>query len=157
MKLIAKRPVRLNGNQFYIGDEIPSELVANPQVLKAREVIEIIGGEEESIGKYQVEVSNGSDTSIIGLDEEELNEAVKIMQADADGAKTAISECESESVLIFVHALDSRKTVKAAAESRAEELATEEEPEEEPVDAESVEDADEAGVEEPEEETEGDA
>ena len=39
MKLIAKKPCSFGGQRFYIGDEIPAELVAEP---KAQEKLGVI-------------------------------------------------------------------------------------------------------------------
>ena len=42
MKLIALRPCSFGGRKFYIGDEIPEELVLSPKLQKERGTIQIL-------------------------------------------------------------------------------------------------------------------
>ena len=48
MKLIARKPCRFNGENFYIGDEIPVDVVADPQTQEKLGVLTIANIENEN-------------------------------------------------------------------------------------------------------------
>lgn len=50
---------------------------------------------------------------------EELQEAVDVMQMNADEGAKAVANIQKENVLILLHAIDSRKTIKDAAKKQA--------------------------------------
>lgn len=50
---------------------------------------------------------------------EELQETVDIMQMNADEGAKAVANIQKENVLILLHAIDSRKTIKDAAKKQA--------------------------------------
>lgn len=133
MRLFAKTPCSFGGKKYFIGQEIPAGEVIDPEAQQKMGVISIASDDGAPAAliphvgeiKFKVPVSNGSETSVIDLTEAELVQAVGIMQKDVKAAVGEIKEAESESVLIFVNALDSRKSVVDATAKRAEELAGE--------------------------------
>lgn len=56
---------------------------------------------------------------------EEIVAAVQILQMNTDEGTKAIAEVKSENILIMLHAIDSRKTIKEAAKKQADLLFTE--------------------------------
>ena len=48
-----------------------------------------------------------------------MQQAVDIIQTNAEDSVKAIADVSSEAVLIFVHAIDSRSSIKKAAKKRA--------------------------------------
>lgn len=133
MRLIAKKPCSFGGKKYFIGQEIPAGEVLDPEGQEKMGVLSIIkDGKQLTFGdleaqtgevKFHVPVSNGSESSVIDLTEAELVEAVGIMQKNQNEAVKAVRNVESESVLIFVNALDGRKNVKAETADRAGALA----------------------------------
>ncbi len=128
MRLIAKRPCNFGGKQFFIGEEIPKELVTNVKQLQKFGVITVIPDaifEEtetnESAVVITVYVDGNEDTALL-LSQEEVQEVFTIMQKTADDGVKAIAEVQSENVLILLHAADSRKTIKEAAKKQADNL-----------------------------------
>lgn len=53
---------------------------------------------------------------------EEIQQVFTIMQMNADNGARAITEVQNENVLILLHAVDSRKTIKDAAKKQADNL-----------------------------------
>jgi hypothetical protein len=71
-------------------------------------------------GVFNIELSTESDEKVsIPLTQAEIQQAVAIRQQNAENAIKAIADVTSENVLILIHALDERKTVKEAAKKRA--------------------------------------
>ncbi len=171
MKLIANKPCSFGGQQFYIGGEIPAELVADAKMQERLGVITIVnddvgvlGGQLDTLftqeqvdkmiaeavaeskinvplgelaaveietGAYEGKIiisvkgpSEGENEMItaVPVSPEEIQQVFFIMQLSAEEGVNAISEVQSENVLILIHAVDSRKTVKAAARQRANKL-----------------------------------
>ena len=125
MKLIAKKPCSFGGKRFYIGDEIPAEVVLNPQ-------------EQEKMGRLSIvtdgaEVAHSGDSSAciplivhskegdlpISLTAESLQAVVDVLTSNADDAAAAIKEMDDRDSLALLYFADSRKTVQQAAEARA--------------------------------------
>lgn len=133
MRLIAKKPCSFGGKKYLTGQEIPAGEVLDPEGQEKMGVLSIIkDGKQLTFGdleaqtgevKFHVPVSNGSESSVIDLTEAELVEAVGIMQKNQNEAVKAVRNVESESVLILVNALDSRKNVKTETADRAGALA----------------------------------
>lgn len=129
--LIAKKPCNFGGKDFWIGDQIPDNFVLNPEAQEKMGVLTIVGKVEEGIlanddvvarvGEvfFEIPISNGSDIMKIDMSEENIAQAVSIMQMKASDAEKAIQEVEDENVLIFLNALDARKSVKDAAKKKA--------------------------------------
>lgn len=135
MKIIALKPCNFGGNKFFIGDEIPEELVQNPNEQKKRGVI-AISQDGESIPMAKV-TANVSEMKIpvvihsekgdltIEVTQEELNVFFNVLQIpvskteDKQKVSVLIQSIESLDLLIMLDALDGRKFVKEESEKRA--------------------------------------
>lgn len=169
MRLIAKKPCSYGGKKFFIGDEIPSELVVNIEREEKLGVISAANDEagvpEQSGALYSQEqvdemiadaVANadkgftqeqvdemvksavaelkpfdsdnagfivtvkgeGDNVTAVSCSTEDIQSVVDVLQMNAgDGAK-AVTSVQSDSVLILLHALDTRATVKKAAQKQ---------------------------------------
>ena len=129
--LVAKKPCIFGGKKFWIGDQIPDELVLNPEAQEKMGILTIVGKAEDGIlanddiaaqvGQvlFAIPIVNGNETIKIDMSEENIVQAVSIMQMKAADAEKAIKDVVNESVLIFLNALDSRKSVKDAAKKKA--------------------------------------
>lgn len=129
--LVAKKPCIFGGKKFWIGDQIPDELVLNPEAQEKMGILTIVGKAEDGIlanddivaqvGRvlFAIPIVNGNETIKIDMSEENIVQAVSIMQMKAADAEKAIKDVVNESVLIFLNALDSRKSVKDAAKKKA--------------------------------------
>lgn len=195
MKLIANRPCSFGGRQFYIGDEIPAGLVADPVTQEGLGVIAIAntgsGGEPdgqmftqeqvdkmleeaaeeaanntalemEELQKYRElgvtpekvrqidgnyaelakelaqakkESAEGIVINLRGWDYSETGKAADvtatpeqikhtfaILQCTAEDGAKYIADITDETVLLLIHAADSRKTVKNAAREQRDKL-----------------------------------
>lgn len=130
MKLIAKKLCRFGGKQFYIGEEIPAELVLNPQAQEKMGVLVIVDGDAEG-GTQPTVVSSTTLTICVNTDGGDmeleptaggLQDIFNVLAAQPTTAKDIINEMTDEDALILLHLSDSRKAVKAAAEERAKSL-----------------------------------
>ena len=134
--LIAQKPCTFGGKKFFCGDEIPTELVANPKAQEKMGVIAIAGGTippEElqqyiaQVGEVKVEILIHSEEGDLPLlvTNEELSIFTDILQIPVskteDKQKVAdmIQNITSEDLLILLDALDGRKFVKEEAQARA--------------------------------------
>lgn len=129
MKLIAKKPCSFGGEKFFIGEQVPEELVANPAAQEKLGVIAISNAEDKAPveNSIQITVKNSSDgelATVISVTPEEIQRVFFIIQQSAEEAVKAISEIQSDNVLILIHAADSRKTVKNAAKEQADKLSS---------------------------------
>lgn len=139
MKLVANKPCTLSGKRYFIGEEIPAEAVADPVALEKMGMLTVIRDgipvetlEEcvASVGEvfFKIEIVKGDKGFDLDVTEPQLQEAVKTMQMNADTAIAHIrGDVEDNITLIVINALDSRKTVKEAAESKAKALIKQEE------------------------------
>lgn len=124
--LIAKKPCNFGGKDFWIGDQIPDELVLNPSSQEKMGVLMIAGNVDtaplvtkEIVALFEIPIVNGNETMKIEMSEKNLVQAISIMQMKASDAEKAIKEVEDENILIFLNALDGRKSVKDAAKKKA--------------------------------------
>lgn len=134
MKLIARKACSFGGKKFYIGDEIPAELVLNPRAQEKRDVLTIVlddAGSAPPAGPASVRNEVDTMTVVIrakegdlpiSLTKEDLQNVVDVLTGNVDTAETIIDEMTNDDALILVHITDSRKTVKVAAEARAKAL-----------------------------------
>ena len=139
MKLVANKPCTLSGKRYFIGEEIPAEAVTDPVALEKMGVLTVIRDgipveilEEcvASVGEvfFKIEIVKGDKGFDLDVTEPQLQEAVKTMQMNADTAIAHIrGDVEDNTTLIVINALDSRKTVKEAAELKAKALIEQEE------------------------------
>ena len=199
MKLIAKKPCSFGGQKFYIGDEIPTNLVADVRMQEKMGVITIVndtegvpGGESgtlftleqaekmvaeavdeavnntvlemEELQKYRElgvapeqvrqidenyaelakelaqvkkESAQGVIINLRGWDysdtgkatdvtatPEQIKHTFAILQCTAEDGAKCIADITDETVLLLVHAADSRKTVKNAAKEQKDKLSS---------------------------------
>ena len=189
MRLIAKKPCSYGGKKFFIGDEIPAELVVNIEREEKLGVISAANDEagvpEQSGALYSQEqvdkmiadavanagkgftqeqvdkmiadaVANagkgftqeqvdemiqsaiaelepfdsdnagftvtvkgeGDNVTAVSCSAEDIQSVVDVLQMNADDGAKAVANVQSDSVLILLHALDTRATVKKAAQKQ---------------------------------------
>lgn len=134
MKLIAKKPCSFGGKKFYDGDDIPAELVLNPQVQEKRGVLAIVADDAASAPAPDA-VLNEVDTMTVvirakegdlplNLTREGLQSVVDVLSVKPADAAAIIEKMEDGDALILLHIVDVRKAVKEAAEERAKALNT---------------------------------
>lgn len=149
MRLIAKKPCSYGGKKFFIGDEIPAELVVNIEREEKLGVISIANDEagvpEQSGALYSQEQvdemiqsavaelkpfdsdnagftvtvkGEGDNVTAVSCSAEDIQSVVDVLQMNADDGAKAVANVQSDSVLILLHALDTRATVKKAAQKQ---------------------------------------
>ena len=169
MRLIAKKPCSYGGKKFFIGDEIPAELVVNIEREEKLGVISAANDEagvpEQSGALYSQEqvdkmiadaVANadkgftqeqvdemiqsavaelkpfdsdnagftvtvkgeGGNAMAVSCNAEDIQSVVDVLQMNADDGAKAVASVQSDSVLILLHVLDTRATVKKAAQKQ---------------------------------------
>lgn len=169
MRLIAKKPCSYGGKKFFIGDEIPAELVVNIEREEKLGVISAANDEagvpEQSGALYSQEqvdemiadaVTNadkgftqeqvdemiksavaelepfdsdnagftvtvkgeGDNVTAVSCSAEDIQSVVDVLQMNADDGAKAVTSVQSDSVLILLHALETRATVKKAAQKQ---------------------------------------
>lgn len=77
---------------------------------------------------FEMPIRQKGETMSLPLNEEQLSQAIEIMQMSTNDAKEAIKGLTDENVLILLNACDSRKAIKDLTESVA--IGLEEAPEE---------------------------
>lgn len=169
MRLIAKKPCSYGGKKFFIGDEIPAELVVNIEREEKLGVISAANDEagvpEQSGALYSQEqvdkmiadaVANtdkgftqeqvdemiqsavaelepfdsdnagftvtvkgeGDNVTAVSCSADDVQSVVDVLQMNAEDGAKAVASVKSDSVLILLHALDTRATVKKAAQKQ---------------------------------------
>lgn len=169
MRLIAKKPCSYGGKKFFIGDEIPAELVVN---IEREEKLGVISAANDEAGvpgqsgalysQEQVDemiadaVANadkgftqeqvdemiqsavaelepfdsdnagftvtvkgeGDNVTAVSCSAEDVQSVVDVLQMNAEDGAKAVASVKSDSVLVLLHALDTRATVKKAAQKQ---------------------------------------
>lgn len=169
MRLIAKKSCSYGGKKFFIGDEIPAELVVN---IEREEKLGVISAANDEAGvpgqsgalysQEQVDemiadaVANadkgftqeqvdemiqsavaelepfdsdnagftvtvkgeGDNVTAVSCSAEDVQSVVDVLQMNAEDGAKAVASVKSDSVLILLHALDTRATVKKAAQKQ---------------------------------------
>ena len=166
MRLIAKKPCSYGGKKFFIGDEIPAELVVNIEREEKLGVISAANDEagvpEQSGALYSQEqvdkmIADAVANADKGFTQEQVDEMIQsavaelkpfdsdnagftvtvkgeggnvtavscsaediqsVLQMNADDGAKAVASVQSDSVLILLHVLDTRATVKKAAQKQ---------------------------------------
>lgn len=149
MGLIAKRPCSYGGKKFFIGDEIPADLVADVAREEKLGVISITNASagvsvqsgtlfsqeqvDEMIQSAVAEIKpfesddygftitvkgEGDNVTAVSCSTEDVQAVVDVLQMNADDGAKAVANVKSDSVLILLHALDTRATVKKAAQKQ---------------------------------------
>ena len=139
MKLVANKPCNLNGKKYFIGEEVPVEEVVDYANLVKMGLLSVIHDAvpednlEECVAmvgevSFSIPIVKGNETIDLDVTEPQMQDAVKTMQMNADVAVAHIrGDIEDDTTLIIINALDSRATVKKAAESKAKNLIEQEE------------------------------
>lgn len=139
MRYIARIPCTFGGKKFLIGNEIPIELVSNPDAQSKRGVIAIMKDvadySDESVtnvaDKVRVKIHLPDQDYEVSVTEDELNIFTDVLQMGVkttdEKAKIAeiVSHIDSEDLLILMDAVDGRKVVKDAVKDRADALTAE--------------------------------
>lgn len=139
MKLVANKPCNLNGKKYFIGEEVPVEEVVDYASLVKMGLLSVIHDAvpednlEECVAmvgevSFSIPIIKGNETIDLDVTEPQMQDAVKTMQMNADVAVAHIrGDIEDDTTLIIINALDSRVTVKKAAELKAKNLIEQEE------------------------------
>ncbi len=134
MKLIAKKPCSFGGKKFFVGEEIPLELVVNPATQEKFGTLTIV--DSESINEapepivipapsLSITVKTGDTDMILEPSSEGIQDVFNVLVGKASEAETIISQMDDNDALILLHLADSRKSIKEAAEARAKEISGE--------------------------------
>lgn len=122
-KLFAIRPCSFGGQKFFVGDEIPEHLVNNAEAQKQYGLISIVEDNSKSdeptvSGMVSIPIVVDGSASTLDITTDQIAEAVKILQMDAKPAAEFIGGELDVTVLVFVRNVDSRKTVREAADKQ---------------------------------------
>lgn len=139
MKLIARKPCSYGGINYFIGDEIPVEDVLDPKAQEQMGMLTIVsdGAEpSETISEdtapepitatVTITVQTDKGDVALNVPVDEFQTLFNILAATAENGVDLIPLLNSGDALILLHVVDSRKTIKVAAEARAMYLASEE-------------------------------
>lgn len=145
MRLIARIPCRFAGKKYLIGDEIPAEVVENPEAQAKRGVLAVMkDGEDADHANVGSQIGDVSFCIPIHLEDQDY--AVSVTESEMTvftdvlqmGVKTTeekakiaeiVSSVDSEDLLILMDAVDGRKVVKDAVKERVDALSKPEESE----------------------------
>lgn len=126
MKLIAMKPCSFGGRKFFIGDEIPAELLMDRALQQKMGVIAVLEEEEEireiAARGATITVHTDEGDMALSVTNEGLQAVFDVLLGKSGEAESVIAAMEDADALILLHMADSRKSVKAAAESRAKSL-----------------------------------
>lgn len=134
MKLIARKPCSFGGEKFYIGDEVPVELVLSPKEQEKMGVLTIAADNYVGHTEQEPEPAPAPESKIVVLirakeGDVEFNPTPEGLQAifdaltgNATEAEEVINKMTDGEALILLHLSDNRKAVKAAAEARGKAL-----------------------------------
>ena len=127
MRLIARQPCSFGGMKFYIGDEVPAELVLDAKAQEKKGVLAI--SEETKLGvtylpapAITVNVHAKEGDMPVELTGDGLQAVFDVLNGTSDEAASIIGEMTDGDALILLHVTDKRRSVKDAAEARAKEL-----------------------------------
>ncbi len=146
MRLIANKPCSFGGKQFFVGDGIPEELVADAQMQAKYGVITIANDGEVSgnqsgtsfchedaaelekfreLGVTPQQIKEMDESyAVLAKELGELKMVFGILQITAEEAVKTIADIKSRNVLTLIHASDSRKTIKNAAKEQIDKLSS---------------------------------
>ena len=131
MTLIAKKPCRFAGRDYFIGDEIPAEAVVDPRGMEkmgiiaiandlgaAPAVTEVFGGPVP----MNITIHAEEGDMVLSLWEAALQAVVDVLSGTVPDGEAIISGMTEGDALILLDVTDGRKAIKAAAKNRAMEL-----------------------------------
>ena len=125
MRLIARQPCSFGGKKFYIGDEVPPELVLDAKAQEKKGVLTISEDKETVVipePAITVNVHAKEGDMPVELTSEGLQAVFDVLNSTAEEAPAIIEEMTDGDALILLHVTDKRISVKDAAEARAIEL-----------------------------------
>lgn len=124
MKLIAKKPCSFGGKSFFIGEEIPSELVIDPKAQEMMGKIVIAGDASKAGSASSVAISVHVEEGDMPLEISNtgLQEIFDVLTGNVEDGEAIINKMTDDDALILLHLTDGRKSIKAAAEARAKAL-----------------------------------
>ncbi len=131
-RLFALKPCSFGGKQFFIGNEIPSEYVADPS-LQAKLGTIAIADEDSGVDTpapvvipapaLSIIVQNEGEEMILEPSDKGIQAVFDVLLSKASDAEPIINQMDDNDALILLHLADPRKTIKEAAELRAKEIA----------------------------------
>ena len=128
---IALKPCEFAGQRFLTGETIPDELVHPSAVgrLKRQRILAVPDGQKEVVTvtvpqtetkpMFTVPILAEEGTLPVELPAEDLEVLFKVLQSNADEAGKLAAEQTNKDLLLCIHALDGRKTVKNVAKEQA--------------------------------------
>lgn len=128
-RLIALKPCNFGGRRFYIGDEIPMDLVASPALQEKQGVLKIVNVEAEVTKNVvipdpslEIVIQSGGKEMILEPTDSGIQDIFNVLIGKVAEAEPIINQMTDGDALILLHLADSRKAVKEAAEARAKAL-----------------------------------
>ena len=109
MRLIAKQPCGFGGRKFFIGETIPTELVADPKAQEKMGVINIVNDNS-------VEVPD--EKSGVSYTQVQIEQLAEIIQSNTGNACAQIAVMNDVKVLTLIVLTEKRKAVNEAAKNR---------------------------------------
>ena len=128
---IALKPCTFAGQTFLAGETIPDKLVhpnavrrlKNQRILavpdEQKEAVVVTAEKTETKPMFTVPILAEEGTLPVELPAEDLEVLFKVLQSNADEAGKLAAEQTNKDLLLCIHALDGRKTVKNVAKERA--------------------------------------
>lgn len=134
MRLIALKPCSFGGKQFYIGDEVPSELVLNPKTQVQMGVLAEVpdsSGNGCDIDITPIIVPDSAMTIVVQTDDgtteleptdDGIQEIFTVLIGKPANAAAIVNKMDDTDALLLLYMADSRKQVKNVVEDRLKEL-----------------------------------
>ena len=128
MKLIAKKPCSFGGKRFYIGDEVPVELVLNPNEQEKMGVLVQVAAQGAPLPKDTTTICIHAEEGDVPLEltSDGLQSVFDALTSSVDEASDIIEQMTDRQALLLLHVTDGRKTIKTASENRAKALSEQE-------------------------------
>ena len=128
---IALKPFRSAGVDYIIDDKVDVSKLNEAQIANlVQKKLIVKTGEDETVlpgtpvaELVTIPVDAEDGTIEVSMTPEQLLVVIAILQLTAEKAAEAVNELTEDSQLVLIHRLDTRKTVKTAAQNRAEALA----------------------------------
>ena len=127
----ALKPFRSAGVDYIIDDKVDVSKLNEAQIANlVQKKLIVKTGEDENVlpatpfpETVTIPVDADDGTIEVSMTPEQLLAVIAILQLTADDAAKAVNELTEDAQLVLIHRLDTRKTVKTAAQNRAEALA----------------------------------